>query len=158
LVVGNAGGEPVVAGVDWSGGGSFYLDGERVPFTNAAGVALTAMNIDGRLFVPMRAIIEAMGGSIDFFMGVNGAPHRLITNLPGALREEVIWTIGAAEVNAAGLVRPLTNAPFIHLGPDHPANIDSTFLPLRGIAEAHGLILDDGVASGTGVSTITLER
>jgi hypothetical protein len=147
---------PVTAGVNWAGGGSFFIDGEARSFTNAQGVALTAMNIDGRLFVPMRAVIEGMGGTIEFFAGVNGAPHRLITNLPGAVRPEVIWTVGLAEVNAVGVVRPLTNAPMIWNGPGQDANIGSTFLPLRGIAEAHGLILSEGDAANP-QATITLQ-
>jgi hypothetical protein len=145
--------EPVTASVDWAGGGSFRIGDRTVSFANAQGVALTAINRDGRLFVPMRAVIEGMGGTIEFFAGVNGAPHRLITNLPGAVREEVIWTVGEASVNANGVVRPLTNAPFIA---DSGANNGSTFLPLRGIAEAHGLALSEGTTAAP-FATITLQ-
>jgi hypothetical protein len=146
--------ETVVAGVAWTPGGSFTIDGRTISFTNAQGVALTSINLDGRLFVPMRAVIEGMGGSIEFFAGVNGGPHRLVTNLPGAAREEAIWTVGLAEVNAGGVHRPLTSAPMIVNAPGTP-NDGSTFLPLRGIAEAHGLVLSEGTTANP-VATISL--
>jgi hypothetical protein len=146
--------ETVVAGVAWTPGGSFTIDGRTISFTNAQGVALTSINLDGRLFVPMRAIIEGMGGSIEFFAGVNGGPHRLVTTLPGAAREEAIWTVGLAEVNAGGVHRPLTSAPMIVNAPGTP-NDGSTFLPLRGIAEAHGLVLSEGTTANP-VATISL--
>jgi hypothetical protein len=134
----------VVASVNWAGGG-FTVDGESVVFRNAQGVALTAMNINDRMYVPMRAIIEGLGGTIVFRDADANGPAQIRTILPGAPNEVVTWTNGSRVVDITGGGDVwLTDAPMIWEGPLNPENVWSTFVPFRGIAEAHGLELEPG--------------
>jgi hypothetical protein len=158
--VGNVGpgGEPLEVNAVLSmdhGRPGFTLDGNQVLFRNAAGVALTSINREDRVFVPMRSVIEAFGGEAHFLEGENGAPHRILTILPGAPREEVIWTVGSRVVEIlGGSVRPITSAPYIVN--DSSANNGSTFIPIRGIHEAHGVGLDVNDAARS--VTLTLSK
>ncbi|MCL2574836.1 MAG: copper amine oxidase N-terminal domain-containing protein [Defluviitaleaceae bacterium] len=143
------------ASVSWDIGGTFTVDGEVKSFANEAGASLTSINFPpGHLFVPLRAIIEGLGGEI---LAAGGSlaegTFRIVTHLPGARFETVTWTVGESTVlanfNGQTIEVSLTNAPIIALEGNVPAgtpaaNFGSTFLPLRGIAEAHGLEINPG--------------
>jgi hypothetical protein len=138
-----------VVSIGFHAAGGFQRDGVEVAFANAAGVPLTSMNIDGRVFAPLRVIIEqGFGGTVDVIdqraqgTGVN---LMIMTNIPGARHESVVWTIGPsgqgyASVSAGGHWNwPITVAPIVYLGAGN--NHGSTFLPFRSIADAHALYL-----------------
>jgi hypothetical protein len=131
------------AAVAWGAGGSFTANGETVSFADAAGTALTSINRNNRLYVPLRSVIETLGGEImPIFDPVTGAVTQVVTRLPGATFQYVTWTIGSVAIQRDGSTWAVTTAPFIEDAPG-TANHWSTFLPLRGISEAHGLYLHD---------------
>jgi hypothetical protein len=137
-------------------GGSFTVEGESVSFANAQGTALTSINQPpGRLFVPMRSVIEALGGTIAPFNNEDGVGVAGVTAQIGGTTVE--WRIGSTNYVVTGGPRPGTFAmstggisvsPFIAVptnNGNNPANNDTTFLPIRYIADAFGLELLDNV-------------
>jgi len=136
--------------VTWTPSGIFTADGNTVGFVNNAGQSITSINVaPGTLFAPMRAVIEAMGGTIIPVAGADGRIAQVITTLPDAPNTQVTWTIGQTAV-AGGAVANVPYAPFIAVDGNNggnPANNGTTYLPLRGIAYAHGLVLDAGTTA-----------
>jgi hypothetical protein len=137
----------------WADGmNSFIVDGQVRNFRTEGGALLTSRNVDNRTYVPMRSVIEALGGVIFWIPGGGpGGANQIATEIPGALRPEVLWTVGSTVVTIPGaLPRSVSVAPLFDNG--------TNYLPFRSIAEAHGFDLDDGVSAGRQSAIITFTR
>ncbi|NCB62970.1 MAG: copper amine oxidase N-terminal domain-containing protein [Clostridia bacterium] len=113
---------PAMAAETANKGISVQLDGENIAFTDAAPVL-----VEGRTYLPARAVFEAMGAEL-----VYDAPTQTVT----ATRDGMKLTMVVGDVNAAieanGVSVPLVMdvAPFIQN--------DRTYVPVRFAASAFG--------------------
>jgi sugar lactone lactonase YvrE len=85
------------------------------------------MIIKGRAFLPIRAIIEALGGTINW----QGEEGKITIKLSGKVI--TLW-IGKEESNVNGLEKKIDTPPFISKG--------RTFIPLRFVTEELGCIVE----------------
>ncbi|MEI6308934.1 MAG: serpin family protein [bacterium] len=84
---------------------------------------------DGRTFVPLRFVSEALGASVQYTQKADGSTEKVTVDF-GGLAPFQTWTIGVAEVDLGGEVVALDAAPLVR---------DSrTFVPVRFVAEAMG--------------------
>jgi hypothetical protein len=140
-------------------GTTFLVNGEERTFADANGNPVTTVNLGApqtvnmvevpanRLFVPVRGVIEALGGSIVFHMGnmFEGVPHRIQADLGDTT---VFFVIGHPFYNINGMDVPMMTggvpfAPFI--GDGTVGSSGTTYLPLRYIVNAFGLDLNDSL-------------
>jgi hypothetical protein len=145
--------------IPWASSPSFELalPGQNFAtrsFANVAGDALTSINVDGRVFVPVRSVIEALGGTIDAILNDDGIGVRAVRASMGGTVVE--WTIGSVNYTVTGGARPGTwtmTTDNIHTRPfiatygtngGNNYNNDTTFLPIRYIADAFDLRFDLG--------------
>jgi len=139
--------------VDIAPGANFNVAGQATPF----GGGLTSVNwgvshtmntvatATNTLYVPFRAVIEAMTGQNDvitFFAG------NMYENIPHVIRvafgtNTAYFTVGASTFRLNGVEMPMVStggepvAPFIGDGTNGTV-VNTTYLPLRFIAEALG--------------------
>jgi hypothetical protein len=144
---------PIVAIIPFQPGSTITLDGNPHVLRNFAGQPISTDNrvIDGtsRLLLPMRAMVEIFGGDVaDLGVDENGV-RRILTIIPGAPREEVVWFMGRSAVDVHGFANwPIPVAPFV----DNVAGTQwygSTLVPLASFAPAHGIELEVGTNAGT---------
>ncbi len=90
---------------------------------------------DGTAFVPIRAIVEALGGKIDW----NAAEQKATLTVNNTT---VVLTIGSLTAAVNNNPKELNNAPFI-------SSTGRTMLPLRFIAENLGFTVNWDQASQT---------
>jgi hypothetical protein len=126
---------------------SINVDGLPVSLTGGVAVNSPAGGTAGRLYVPMAALFAALGLPEPVW---NPATGIVTTTVPGAPNEIVQWrrmgSSGAwqqafypvASIIGGGDVA-VTNAPFVYEGTG--ANNWRTLIPLRGLAEGHGLLI-----------------
>lgn len=102
------------------GGISVQLNGKPVALTNAA-----PESFDGRTFVPLRAVLEAMDAQVDYNAGAVDI-HR------GGVDLSMILGQNTATVTEDGQTRTITMdvAPYV--------KNDRTYVPVRFVAEAFG--------------------
>lgn len=121
-------------------GNTFTVNGTSRNFTNAGGTVITSMNVDGRLFVPLRAITEAFGATINPIFNDNLTVRSVVVEIGGIAAE---FFIGSTTFTVNGVSRSMMTAgiptrPFIAT---EGANAGTTYLPIRYIAEAFNLQL-----------------
>ena len=118
-------GVPALAAESSNPGISVQLDGEMLTFTDAAPEA-----VDGRTFLPVRAVFEAMGAQVSY-----DADTQTVT----AVRDDttVTMTLGSTEatVTQYGLTTPVAMdvAPYAH--------DNRTYVPVRFAAQAFGCVV-----------------
>jgi hypothetical protein len=153
--------------IPWEAGTQFYVNGELQNFEDYHGNILTSVNMTaptvvntvlvptGRQFVPLRPIIEALGGYIQFHAGnlYEGIPHVLV-GIVGANRVYFRIGVDSYRTTSAGMDIPMRTdgiivKPFI--GDGVHGNVGVTYLPIRYIVEALGL---DWVADNATRTTI----
>jgi hypothetical protein len=139
-------------------GSTITVAGESVTLRNAAGDVVTTENINGRLFVPLRAVTEALGAQVTFIQGnpASGIAHVVVVQLNGVTAE---WRIGENTYIVNGATRPMFTGgietrPFIS---ESGANAGSTYLPIRYIAQAFGLPLADNVNNNAVINATPAE-
>lgn len=103
------------------GGVRVKLDGMEIPFDTEPLVQ------DGRTLVPLRAIFEALGATVDW----NGDTQTVTSTKDGTT---ISMTIGKAEMHKNGEVKKLDVAPQIVGG--------RTLVPVRAIAESFDIAVD----------------
>jgi hypothetical protein len=152
-------------------GGSFTVDGVAFEFGGglqsvnlpAPAVINTVAVPANRLFVPFRAVIEALAGfegpadhpdnPIQFFAGnlYMGIPHTVITTIGDrtvTFRVGETYFVRSGETGNIQVPMVIQNdviSPFIGDG-TNGTNPGTMYLPVRFIANAFGLALDDNVA------------
>ena len=145
-------------------GSTFTVDGVTHTFQNAAGDTITSRNVDGRLFVPLRAVTEALGAQVIFHEGAGDLPHQVEVRLSGIT---AVWTIGQPTFTVGGNTFPMATAG-VEVRPFIAPEVAATYLPIRYImnafgipfeAEANGSVIINPTAAdlagaGTGTGTV----
>jgi hypothetical protein len=141
--------------VPFAPGSVFTVNGEQLNFQDYHGNVISSANVSaptvvntvlvptGRLFVPLRPIIEALGGTIDFHAGnlYEGIPHVLV-GIVGENRAYFRVGVDSYRTSAAGMDIPMRTdgiivMPFI--GDGVVGNVGVTYIPIRYIVNALGL-------------------
>ncbi|MCL2397642.1 MAG: copper amine oxidase N-terminal domain-containing protein [Defluviitaleaceae bacterium] len=143
--------------VPHTAGNFFYVNDVRMSFLNANDAVVYSVNQDpGRLFVPVRAVTEALGAVIEPIFNDDLTVRSVVVTLGG---KTVEWFIGSTTFTVDGVSRSMMTGgipvrPFIATT---GANAGTTFLPVRYIANAFGLELADNVG-GFAVINPTAEQ
>lgn len=105
-----------------STGIAVQLDGKNVPFTDAAPEVSA-----NRTFLPMRAVLEAMGATVDY-----DAAQKLITATRGGTKLEMVLGAKEATITESGKTRTMKMDVAAY------AKNNRTYVPVRFTAEAFG--------------------
>jgi hypothetical protein len=113
-------------------GNSFTVNGTQVMFTNSAGTTISSRNIGGSLYMPLRAVSEALGVEIGW---VNEGQR--ITATAGG--RDVIWQVGSSTMYINGMPRTMLAFDGTEVTPFLDNGLAATFLPVRQIVDAFGI-------------------
>ncbi|MCL2168825.1 MAG: hypothetical protein FWB74_02230, partial [Defluviitaleaceae bacterium] len=159
-------GQPVVPVVTpdvtvfWAPGTGYQVNGAARTF--AGGMTSINNAATGRTYLPITALVTALGGTFYWDDSNVGGNRYLTTTIPHAAYETVTWVFPAGEARAETVVivdgfgsRAVTNAPFLTGTTEaNAANNQRTFVPARGMINAHGLIAVDNAATGQTVISV----
>jgi hypothetical protein len=144
---------PVIT-VGWAPGTSMTINGATQTFANGMSSIFNAET--QRIYFPITELVAALGGTFDWDDSrayITGNRY-LTTVIPGAANETVTWIFphprpyADTTVMVEGLgPRTVTNAPFLGVNEVNPSNNGRTMIPVRGLVQAHGLVIEDGTGS-----------